>query len=73
MVGTVFAIGAAAWLLLGFDPFSEKYSRVEGGGYSQSVPVGLMLLVRDQARAAAIAVAGGALQLAGLVLGVFAK
>jgi hypothetical protein len=73
VLGATASLAASGWLLLGFDPTSEKYSRVEGGGYSQSVPTGLQRLLKDQAKAAGMAVLGGALQLASVILGLLAS
>lgn len=68
VVGAAVSISAAVWLLVGFNPMSEKYSRVVGGGYSQSRPVGLQQLLRDQSRAAGLTALGGMLQLVGIIL-----
>jgi hypothetical protein len=68
IIGALLSAVAAVWLVFGFNPLADKYKRIEGGGYSQSDPVGLRLLLRDQARAAGLAAAGASLQLVGVVL-----
>jgi hypothetical protein len=74
VVGALLATAVALWLLLGFNPMGKRYLTVEGGGFGHipTVATGVRLLLKDQSKAAAMAALGAALQLAGVVLGLFA-
>lgn len=68
VTGAAFSLGAAVWLLVGFDPENPRYSD-EGPLYpgpQHSVVVGHLLA--DQRWTAAVAVVGATLQLAGIAL-----
>jgi hypothetical protein len=74
VLGAVSSLGASVWLLVGFNPMSARYLSVEGGGYGHipTTATGVRLLLKDQAKVAFLAVIGGAFQLAGVVLGIYA-
>ena len=62
VLGAILAFGAALWLLFGFNPMGERYLSVEGGGFGR-VPTeatGVRLLLKDQSKAAAVAMLGAA-------------
>jgi len=73
LLGAACAFAAAVWLLVGFNPFSERYSESIGGGYGPSDPVGLRILMQEQNRAAALVTVGAVLQLAGALLAILAR
>jgi len=68
-LGAAVSLVAAAWLMFGFDKDDPRWRVVKGGGYTQSVPIGLYDLMIEQGKVTAVGMFGAALQLAGFVLG----
>jgi hypothetical protein len=71
VLGAVISVSAALWLIFGMKPTNPRYQVVRGGGYTQSVPVGITTLMIDQGKAAGVATIGGVLQLIGVVLNIW--
>lgn len=65
IVGVALNLAGSLWLLFGFSPDDERYTK--GGTYDGSFP-GVANLLRDQRRVSGLVVAGTALQLLALVL-----
>jgi hypothetical protein len=71
-VGCAVSLGAAVWLLLGFQPSNPKY-RDDGPLYpGRQVSLVVPRLLQDQCRASALVVVGATLQLFGAILAVAA-